>query len=79
MTVSEDHQLPLSGLYSQPCLPTDLFIVVKCDPQQNNFQVKQLKDNIKAAIFLDPVARPKKLFEAKLDEIRDSLGLKIGF
>ena len=36
--------------------------------------MKRLKDRMKAAINLDPVVRPKKLFEEVVDSIRDNLG-----
>ena len=33
-----------------------------------------MKDKMKAAINLDPVVKPKKLFEEIVDSIRDGLG-----
>ena len=36
--------------------------------------MKRLRDNIKTAIYLDPVVRPRKMFEEQVDKIRDTLG-----
>ena len=36
--------------------------------------MKKLRDDIKTAVFLNPVARPKKMFEEHVDKIPDTLG-----
>ena len=41
---------------------------------QHYLQVKQLRDNIKAAILLDPVQKAKKLYESEVNRIRDQTG-----
>ena len=37
-------------------------------------QPKKMRDRIKAAVLMDPVVRPKKLFEQVVDRVRDNLG-----